>query len=131
MKNREIFVPALLLCLKNVGILVAASLLLLAVGLLLPNYSDSPIPFDSEVWKHQEDSNERLRMVSDLKPKLIGISKAEVEQLLGEPAGELEPGYEYSYLLGVHRLFFWPIDGIWLSIKFESGRVSDVQVMQD
>jgi hypothetical protein len=127
---------------KIAGFAVAAFFICVVGAGFLGQHSESPLPFDREAWKRQkghEDTNERLRMVGDLKTKLMGISKAEVEQLLGTPGSELEPvtracrdaGYEYTYLLGVHRVFSCPIDGIWLCINFQSGRVSDVQVMQD
>jgi hypothetical protein len=115
------------------GIVVAALLLYSAVVLLFGHLSESPIPFDAEVWKHQEDSNERLRMVSDLKPKLMGITKRQVEEMLGEPRKDVAglcPGHEHTYLLGVvGRL--GPDDGIWLCINFENDRVKDVRVVQD
>lgn len=118
---------------KTGGIVVAALLSISAVVFLFWHHSDSPRPFDTQVWKHQQDTNERLRMVDDLKPKLMGLSKAEVEQLLGAPrtdAAGLYRGYEYSYLLGtVGRLL--DDDGMWLCIRFKKDRVHDVQVVRD
>ncbi len=114
------------------GIIVAALLLFSVVMLLFGHRSDSPLQFDSEVWKHQENSNQRLRMVSDLKPKLMGISKVEVEQLLGTPRKDLGSSNraEYFYLLGTEERFL-DTDGIWLRIKFKNDCVNDVQVWQD
>ncbi len=105
-------------------------LLISTVELLVNHNSESPIPFDSEVWKSQE-SNERLRMVNDLKPKLMGISKANVEQLLGTPRKDVgnHPA-ECFYLLGTMESFL-DTDGVWLRIKYENDRVNDVQVWQD
>jgi hypothetical protein len=49
---------------KNGAIVVSALLLVSIVVLISGHKLESPIPFTSEVWKHQEDSNERLRMIS-------------------------------------------------------------------
>lgn len=118
---------------KTGGIVVTALLLLSVVALLFVHRSESsPLKFDTKIWKHQEDSNERLRMVSDLKPKLAGISKAEVEKLLGTPRKDVAGLYpaDYIYLLGTQGRLF-DVDGVWLCIKFKDDRVKDVQVMHD
>jgi hypothetical protein len=133
----------------NVRIIVAALVVFSAAALLFGRSSDSQLPFDTEVWKHQaeddgrpksipdlwkhrEADNVRLRMVSDLKPKLMGISKAEVEQLLGTPVKGLESLHptNYYYVLGTQERFL-DTDGIWLSLKFENDRANDVQVIHD
>lgn len=131
---------------RNVRIVVAA-LVLFASALLFGHHSESQLPFDAEVWKHageddgrphmisdlwkQRDGNVRLRMVSDLKPKLMGITKAEVAQLLGEPVTDvgLYPG-DYYYVLGIQKKF-GDTDGIWLCLKFKNDRVEAVQIVRD
>ncbi len=111
---------------------MAVVLLSSAVLLLLAHRSDTPLQFDTKVWKHQENSNERLRMVSDLKPKLMGIRREQVQQLLGTPRKDFlrsEPAHFY-YLLGTKERL-GDTDGVWLRIKFEKDRVNDIQVWQD
>jgi hypothetical protein len=132
----------------NVRIIVAALVLFSAAALLFgrpSDPSDSQLPFDSEVWKHQaeddgrpksipdlwkhrEADNVRLRMVSDVKPKLMGISKAEVEKLLGTPMKDVgslgDPG-DYFYSLAVYERFM-DTDGVLLHIKFKNDRVTSV-----
>jgi hypothetical protein len=119
---------------KKIAILAVALVICWAAVLLFAPKSESPIPFEPEAWRREVDGNKRLRMVDDLKPKLMGIGKQKVEQLLGAPrkdVGTLYPGYEYSYLLGTDRRLL-DEDGIWLCIKFEKDdRVIDLQVVRD
>jgi hypothetical protein len=132
-------------------IVVAVLILLSFAALLFGHRSDSQLPFDKKVWqdqeaqedtrsksipdlwKHQEDGNVRFKMVNDLKPKLIGSNKADVEKLLGIPERDFDPinhpGDDY-YLLGTRERFF-DTDGLWLWVKFEKDRVDDVQVIHD
>jgi hypothetical protein len=118
--------------LKTCGIVLASLALLSAAALLFGHHSDTPLPFNTEVWKQHEDTNERLRMVGDLKPKLVNSSKAEVERLLGTPRRDFDPLHpnDYYYLLGTQESFL-DTDGIWLCLKFENDRVHDVQVFHD
>jgi hypothetical protein len=118
---------------KKTGI-VASALLLVSVVLLFfghRQHTESPLPFDPKAWK-REEPNQRLRMVSDLKPKLMGMTKTQLEGMLGESrtdVGELLPGYRYTYLLGTQQRLL-DEDGIWLCIKFQNSLVSDVQVLR-
>jgi len=131
-----------------VRIVVAALVLFSASALLFVHDSRSQLPFDAEAWKHaggdserphrisdlwkHQQENLRLKMVTDLKPKLMGICKAEVEQLLGEPVTDvgLYPGDCYYYVLGTQQRF-GDTDGIWLCLKFKNDRVDSVQVAHD
>lgn len=91
---------------------------------------NSDFPFDSEIWK-QTANNDRLRMVHDLKHKLPGLRKADVEKLLGQPRedamGNIYPAFDYIYPLGTKKRPF-DEDGIWLLIKFTNDAVTDVEV---
>lgn len=115
------------------GCTVTAILLLLAsVWLALAHRSESPLKFDAEVWKHRQDNNERLRMVSDLKPKLMGASKSAVQNLLGTPITNvgLYRGDYYYYVLGTQERF-GDTDGLWLCLKFKNDLVDSLQIAHD
>lgn len=131
MKNVGI---TLMLTIRNVSIVITTIVVLfLAALLLFGDRPGTPIPFDSTDWKEGGNTNERLRMVSDLKPKLMGIPKEEVERLLGAPNNDIgaPDGGEYYYLLGTVRPLLFGTDGVWLRIKFEKERVNQVQLWQD
>lgn len=60
----------------------------IGLALLGCAYSDPSIPFDSDQWK-KSDPTTRFRMIDDLcknyRHKIMGHSKHEVIELLGEP----------------------------------------------
>ena len=93
--------------------------------------------FDSQVWKESlrgDDYKEvRLRMVDDLlkKHNLIGMSKEEIDKLLGvPPKTSYFKKYDYVYRLGQERDLI-PIDSEWLVIKFENGKVAAACLTRD
>jgi hypothetical protein len=96
----------------------------------------SRIPFNSTAWKNADmaDSKNpvRLRMVDDLlkRHRLVGRTRAEVEQLLGPPTETGKFGdYDYAYWLGPERGFI-SIDSEWLALKVEGGRVTQAKVVR-
>lgn len=98
------------------------------------------LSFDSAVWKANPATlpkpagATRQRMVDDLlwDHPLIGLSRAEVEALIG--AADVTPyfrGYDMVYYLGPDRGFI-AIDSEWLVIKFDgAGRVSEARLVTD
>jgi hypothetical protein len=116
----------------------------LGIGLLLglvfgtPAVDDyaSRTRFESARWKAENrDGAEgvRVRMVDDLlrTHKLVGMSRAQLEDLLGvPPATEYFRGYDYVYWLGRERGLF-SIDSEWLVIKCGQGVVVSAQVVTD
>lgn len=93
--------------------------------------------FDSAKWKASlvADDNTpiRLRMVDDLtkRTKLIGMSKSEVDALLGRPPStDYFRAYDYVYWLGPERGFF-SIDSEWLCLKFKNNIVTEARIMRD
>lgn len=125
---------AIMLTIRNVGFGLIVSLIIFSAAVLtFGDHPQPPLSFDSQVWKQQEYSNQRLRMVDDLKPKLMGLSKRDVEQLLGTPRDDLPrlEAEEYNYLLGTERPLLIGMDGVWLRIKFESDHVNHVGVWRD
>ena len=97
------------------------------------------IAFASETWKnvnvqncHSRDAK-RIRMVDDLLAKhdLKGMSKAEVETLLGEGdrTGYFKD-YDMVYCLGPERGFL-PLDSEWLVIKLNQNRVQEYRLARD
>jgi hypothetical protein len=117
---------------------------LLGVGLLLgvlfgtPAVSDyaSRTAFDSTSWKAENRHGAegiRVRMVDDLlrTHKLVGMSRAQLENLLGvPPATEYFREYDYVYWLGPERGLF-PIDSEWLVVKCDHNVVVSAQVVTD
>lgn len=93
--------------------------------------------FDSEVWKSAPRDFEnplRLRMVDDLlrRHDFIGLSSAEVKQILGE-ADETAffSDWDLVYWLGPERGPFG-IDSEWLVLKLDpEGKVSDFRIARD
>ncbi|MBS1999377.1 MAG: hypothetical protein JSS86_23785, partial [Cyanobacteria bacterium SZAS LIN-2] len=94
-------------------------------------------PFDSTVWKESLKSKSsdqvRLNMVDDLlsKNKLVGMSRADVEKLIGKPPPtEYFSEYQYVYWLGPERGFI-SIDSEWLALKFKDDVVIEATVVRD
>ena len=120
----------------------------LTASLLFVQNWNAQRPFDREIWLHYDDDSEqgtspisnswkdynvRLKMIDDLKPKLLGISKTEVENLLGKPDPDMNPAdysTDYYYLLGTRERIL-DTDGLWLHLKFENDHVKDAQVISD
>jgi hypothetical protein len=94
-------------------------------------------PFDSKIWKASLVGNfhpdTRLRMVDDLfkKHNLIGMSKNDIDNLLGIPPNtSYFKNYDYVYRLGIERGII-PIDSEWLAIEFENGKVIKANIVRD
>ena len=91
--------------------------------------------FNSQEWKsHTNERNPvKLNMVDDLlsSHQLVGMSKKEVEELLGKPpvTGYFKE-YDYVYWLGPERGAFG-IDSEWLGIKFKDGNVIKIEILRD
>lgn len=84
-----------------------------------------PLPFSPDAW--QTNRRQRPRMVQDLLAAhpFVGISRAEVELLLGTP----DPGSDDE------RLFYWAgrngIDDMWLEIRLRGEMVVDARHYPD
>ncbi|MEM9000603.1 MAG: hypothetical protein AAGB24_10095 [Bacteroidota bacterium] len=92
---------------------VIVILVILIVGIYLTNRYTEPIPFDSEKWKTQSETEMSLRwdMMNSLREnyELKGMTKSEIINLLGEPTqtydsklyydlGPSKRGINYGYL---------------------------------
>lgn len=124
----------------------AVCLLLLVVGLwlirefvLYGKFIPKPMDFESTLWKTTPATHNyqsiRLRMVDNLLKThpLVGLSRAEVEKLLG-PADQTTYFHEFDmvYMLGLERGMMIAIDSEWLIIKLDSsGRVSRAVLARD
>lgn len=91
--------------------------------------------FESTQWKsHLNDQDPiKLRMVDDLLSHhhLIGMTAKEVEELLGvPPKTSYFRDYDYVYWLGLERTAFG-IDSEWLGVKFEDGKVTQADILND
>ena len=99
--------------------------------------------FDRQVWMQYEESVARTYMADDLieNKKLIGLTKEEVIELLGEPYyrdpadGSTFPygayGSDMHYLLGRSRGFL-AIDSEWLMMTFdEDGKIDRCWLYED
>lgn len=82
--------------------------------------------FDKSSWDQFEER--RYEYADDLvdNEKLIGLTKEEVQLMLGEPSYENESSL--SYYLGFSPGHFISIDPDWLEIKFEEGKVNEVSI---
>lgn len=92
------------------------------------------VPFNSEQWKANLETQNSLKqkMVADLLSRftLVGMSSAEVENLLGKPPQvKYFKDYDYVYWLGPERGM--GVDSEWLGIKFNNGVVVGVDVLRD
>ena len=117
---------------------------LLGVGLLAGVLVGTPIvrdyagrtEFDSASWKAENREGAagvRVRMVDDLlrTRKLVGMSRAQLEDLLGvPPATAYFREYDYVYWLGPERGLF-SIDSEWLVVKCGQGLVVSARVVTD
>lgn len=118
------------------GIVAGHALLILLIlfGPMIGDYSQRT-PFDSDRWKIavNEQKPVRLRMVDDLRRrhKLEGMSRQDIEQLLGKPPQtNYFREYEYVYWLGPERGFI-SIDSEWLCIKFSKDIATEVRICRD
>ena len=124
---------------------------LASVGGLVLLYLDTlgAIPFDSATWRKADEpvvvaekdseearrlfyANTRARMIDDLThdQRLVGLTRAEVLDLLGPPTGALPKDFEdneYTYALGPAGL-----DTTWLTLEFSAGgRVKSFRLWSD
>lgn len=127
-----------------VPVMAFAGAQLVGVGLLLGVFVGTPVvrdyasrtAFDSASWKaenRRDAAGVRGRMVDDLlrTRKLVGMSRAQLEGLLGvPPATEYFREYEYVYWLGPERGLF-SVDSEWLVVKCEQGFVLSARVVTD
>ncbi|HMG47450.1 MAG TPA: outer membrane protein assembly factor BamE [Allosphingosinicella sp.] len=92
-------------------------------------------PFDSAAWKQPADPDRtRIEMIDALlwTRDLHGMSRAEVERLLGRPPASLYfTDWDYVYRLGMERGLF-SIDSEWLVLRFgRDDRVSEWALVRD
>lgn len=134
MKNGKLFLK---LSLWAIGIFALASIGVVGFFIMKPtvkSYSDR-IPFESSQWKSHLEGQDpiKLNMVDDLlsNHKLIGMSIASIEELLGKPpqSGYFKD-YDYVYWLGPERSALG-VDSEWLGIKFQDGVVIKADVLRD
>jgi len=111
--------------------------LVIAAGSALVAWTYGYLPvrlFDSALWKSGEDEGVRLSMIDALllAHDLRGLSRAEVEALLGGPT-ETDKFNDWNlvYWLGWNRGLI-RIDSEWLVVRFgEDNRVSEWAVVTD
>ncbi len=110
----------------------------LFMGPIVSDYSQR-LSFDSQAWKasladNQSEDPIRLRMVDDLlrKHRLIGLSRSEVLDFLGQPPPtDKFSDWDLVYWLGPERGLF-SIDSEWLVIRFgKNGKVTEAKDVQD
>lgn len=119
------------------AILVGPPLVILAIVLTAPPAPTiNHIPFNAEAWRANPVSDLesmtlgtiRQTMVDDLlkQRRLIGMSRAEVEKLLGTPGKGMNG--EFEYLLGSERSSL-AMDPEVLHIFFENDRAVKAQIL--
>ncbi|MBK6475165.1 MAG: hypothetical protein IPF95_10725 [Flavobacteriales bacterium] len=82
--------------------------------------------FDKVAWT--ENAEKRFEYADDLvdNHKLIGLTKTEIKELLGEPYNE--NGNLMTYYLGFSKRQFIGIDPDWLEIRFEHHKAIDTRI---
>ena len=134
MRKRKLILK-IILWVVGIGIVGYVSIVgFLLLGPSLKSYS-TRTSFESAQWKaHLEDGDPiKLNMVNDLlsRHQLIGMTIAEVDQLLGEPSKtEYFKDYDYVYWLGHERSAF-SVDSEWLGIKFKNDRAIKADILRD
>jgi hypothetical protein len=94
------------------------------------------VSFTQAAWKAENThaaTGIRVRMVDDLlrRHRLVGMSKAQVDDLLGvPPQTEYFREYDYVYWLGPERGAF-SIDSEWLVLKLDNGSVVQAELVTD
>jgi len=122
------FVASQVLC-------MAAFLAVIFVPPVVKDYA-SRTPFDSVRWKAENRrgaEGTRVRMVDDLlrRHQLVGMQRAQLEQLLGvPPSTPYFSEYDYVYWLGPERGAF-SIDSEWLVVRCQEGVVVSADVVTD
>lgn len=115
--------------------------LVLCLGLVgCDSKTNTELTFDPNAWKNAVGAQTELRnkMLRDLlaKHNIVGMSKHEVIELLGEPdrkdrfssdSGESD----FNYNLGPETGGFISIDSDWLTIKFKGDSAIEVLVTVD
>ena len=115
------------------GIFVAGYFIFVISLSLYPNVNDyfNRKDFDSDKWKSWEetetDPSLRWNMIHDLKTKheLIGMTRLEIKNLLGEPGSETENEMRYYLGMSGHG-----INSGSLVIKIKEDKVIDYQAWQ-
>jgi SmpA/OmlA family protein len=123
---------------RRVVILIA---LVLAIGLstlgAIHYWKTRPLPFDRVIWNAEAediDDYRRNRMGDWLlqQHRLIGMSRAEVTSMLGEPTVTSHfREFDLVYVLGNERGWV-SIDSEWLVMRLDAnGRVSTAELVRD
>jgi hypothetical protein len=96
----------------------------------VPQFTNKP--FDSSTWRNHGDSCgmgdfTRIQMVDDLQSRyhLVGMSRSDAEQLLGQPT-KREP-HVYLYCLGPQRSWLVATTD-WLHLEFNNDTVSAAKI---
>jgi outer membrane protein assembly factor BamE (lipoprotein component of BamABCDE complex) len=114
---------------------------ILAVGLAalaaIHYWNTRPLPFDRAVWIAEAEELgdfRRHRMADSLvqQRRLIGMSRADVLSMLGEPTATSHfRRYDLVYWLGDERGWM-SVDSEWLVMKLdEGGRASSAEIARD
>lgn len=82
--------------------------------------------FDKKAWSENEEK--RYEYADDLveNQKLIGLSRTEIKEILGEPKYENENSM--TYYLGFSPRNFFAIDPDWLEVSFEQDKVKNTRI---
>jgi hypothetical protein len=117
-------------------ILGICSILFFIFGVPVVKDYATRVSFDQAVWKAENThaaKGMRIHMVDDLlrKHPLVGMSKAQVDDLLGvPPPTDYFRDYDYVYWLGPERGAF-SIDSEWLVLKLANGSVVRAELVTD
>jgi hypothetical protein len=83
--------------------------------------------FDKEAWTENEEKKyENANNLVD-NQKLIGLTKTEIKEKLGEPNYENENSM--TYYLGFSPRHFFGIDPDWLEIMFDQDKAKEISII--
>jgi hypothetical protein len=117
---------------RRFDLIVAVSVLVVALGWGAWHYGFPGRAFDSAVWKDKTHTDDaiRLEMADRLvaQETLQGKTQQEVVDLLGEPQPQKHGEQDFVYWLGSQK---FGADSWWLTIRFRDSRVSECRVVPD
>lgn len=125
------------LMMAGIVICLLAGIAIVITGVLAPQPS-KPREFNAQVWrlslKSPSDDSTRLAMLDDLLQRhhLVGMSRSELESLLGEPTQQFDEQHRVStYFLGTKsRTFGFTL--FFLVVEFDdTDQVSNVRIVED
>jgi hypothetical protein len=105
------------------GIMVAASLLLIAMTIYVVKEHIYPNKFDQVVWKQATWKPEGMAKALTQQKKLVGLSRAQIKEMLGEGSEE------YGDINSDRGSIIYSVENDWtFSVLFQKDKVLDIEM---